>query len=260
VNCKVKRIAISALVIAVVGYTCLCIYLYIAQRSLIYFPTPDVVSPHATVLRVQTAGAVLKIWEVSRPGSDAIIYFGGNADAVAGHIVPFSQALPKHALYFVNYRGYGGSTGSPTEAALFADAVSIYDHVHRDHLRIAVVGRSLGSGVAAYLATQRPVDKLVLVTPYDSIERVAQGHYRWFPIFLILKDRFDSLSRVSKISAPTLVLIAELDEVIPRARTDALIAAFAPGQVQVKLLPDANHNLEDEAPNYLGAIRGFLKN
>jgi pimeloyl-ACP methyl ester carboxylesterase len=258
VNFKVTRIATAALIAAVAGYACLCVYLYAAQRSLIYFPTPETASSDAIPLRVETAGAILKVWQVSRPGPDAVIYFGGNADAVAGHIVPFSEALPDHSLYFVNYRGYGGSTGKPTESALFEDALSVFDQVSKNHSRIAVIGRSLGSGVAAYVATERPVAKLILVTPYDSIERVAQGHYRWFPIFLLLKDRFDTLSRVGRISAPTLVLIAERDELIPRARTDTLVAAFPPGQVQVKLLAGATHNLEDGTENYLAALRSFL--
>jgi uncharacterized protein len=254
----VKRIATTALLTALIGYTALCVYLYVVQRSLLYFPTPETASTDAIPWRIETAGALLKVWQVERPGPDAVIYFGGNADDVAGHIVPFSIALPNHSLYFVNYRGYGGSTGTATEAALFADAVSVFDRVHSHHARIAIVGRSLGSGVAAYLATERPVQRLVLVTPYDSIASVAQWHYRWVPIFLILKDRFDSLGRVARIRAPTLVLIAELDEVIPRVRTDALVAAFPPGQVQVRLLPGASHNLEDETQTYLEAIRDFL--
>lgn len=257
---RVKRIAITALVIAVIGYAGLCVYLYVAQRSLLYFPTPDVASTDAKPLRIETGGAVLKIWEVARPGPDAVIYFGGNADDVAAHIAPFSQALLRQSLYFVNYRGFGGSTGTPTEAALFADALSVFDQIHKDHARVAVIGRSLGSGVAAYVATKRPVSRLVLVTPYDSIERVAQGQYRWFPIFLILKDRFDTVSRVRKISSPTLIVIAENDDVIPRERTDRLIAAFPPGQLQVKLLHGVTHDLEDATQNYLGTMREYLQN
>jgi pimeloyl-ACP methyl ester carboxylesterase len=257
-NYKVKKIALTLAIAAVILYAGLCVYLYLAQRSMIYYPTPELASADAKVLRIETDGAVLKVWQVARPGPDAVIYFGGNADGVDQHILPFSQVITDPSLYFVNYRGYGGSSGRPTEEALFADSLVVFDHVRRNHAHVGVIGRSLGSGVAAYLATQRPVDRLVLVTPYDSIVRVAQVHYRWFPIFLLLKDRFDTLSRVPKIAAPTLVVIAEDDEVIPRARTDALIAAFPPGQVQVKLLPGVTHNLEDETQSYLEAMRDFL--
>jgi pimeloyl-ACP methyl ester carboxylesterase len=254
----VKHIALTLLISALAAYTAACLYLYVAQRSFIYFPTPETVSADAAALRMQTPGAVLKIWHVARPGPDALIYFGGNAEGVAAHILPFSQAFPDRSLYFVNYRGYGGSTGQPTEAALLDDAIAVFDQVQKNHSRIAIVGRSLGSGVAAHVAARRPVEKLILVTPYDSIERVAQGHYRWFPIFLLLKDRFDTLSRVAKIAAPTLALIAEKDEVIPRARSESLVAAFRPGQAQVKLLPGATHTLDDGTENYLEAMQAFL--
>jgi pimeloyl-ACP methyl ester carboxylesterase len=254
----VKNIALTLLISALAMYTAACVYLYVAQRSFLYFPTPETVSAGATALQLETPGAVLKVWQVARPGPDAVIYFGGNAEGVADHILPFSQAFPDRSLYFVNYRGYGGSTGTPTEEALLNDAIAVFDQVHKTHPQIAIVGRSLGSGVAAHVASKRPVEKLILVTPYDSIERVAQGHYRWFPIFLLLKDRFDTLSRVSKISAPTLALIAEKDEVIPRARSEALVAAFPPTQVQVKLLPGATHTLGDGTQNYLDAMQAFL--
>ena len=131
----VKRIAITALVIAVTGYAGLCVYLYVAQRSLLYFPTPEVVLTDAKSLRMQTAGAVLKVWQVARPGPDAVVYFGGNADDVAAHVRPFAHALPDQSLYFVNYRGFGGSTGTPTEAALFADALSVFDQIGRASCR-----------------------------------------------------------------------------------------------------------------------------
>jgi pimeloyl-ACP methyl ester carboxylesterase len=254
----VKKIALTLAITALILYAGICIYLYFAQRSLIYFPTPEMASSDATAVRVETHGALLKVWQVERPGPGAVIYFGGNADNVGGHIVPFSRAIADRSLYFVNYRGYGGSTGTPSERALFADAVAVFDQVVRQHPRVAVIGRSLGSGVAAYLATQRPVEKLILVTPYDSIERVAQGHYRWFPIFLILKDRFNTLGRVSKIATPTLIVIAENDEVIPRARTDTLVAAFPRQQVEVKVLPGVAHNLEDETRTYLDTLCDFL--
>ncbi len=257
-NYKVKKIALTLAITAVLLYAGLCAYLFVAQRSMLYYPTPEVASAAATALRIESGSAVLKVWLVARPGPDAVIYFGGNADAVEQHIVPFSAVITDRSLYFVNYRGYGGSTGRPTERALFADSVRIFDRVHKDHAHVSVIGRSLGSGVAAYLATQRPVERLVLVTPYDSIERVAQGQYRWFPIFLLLKDRFDTLSRVPKISAPTLVVIAKDDEIIPRPRTDNLLAAFPPAQVNVTVLSGVSHNLEDETQTYLESMRDFL--
>lgn len=255
---KVKNIALTLATTALLLYAGICVYLYATQRSLLYFPTPEEASSVARPFYLENGTARLKIWEVVRPGAGAVIYFGGNADAVARHIDHFAPAIADRSLYFVNYRGYGGSSGRPSERRLFSDALAVFDEVKRRHGNVAVIGRSLGSGVAGYVATQRPVEKLVLVTPYDSIERVAQGHYRWFPIFLILKDRFDTLGRVKKIAAPTMIVIAEMDEVIPRERTEALVRAFPQEQLTVEVLPGVGHDLGGDSQSYLATLRDFL--
>ncbi len=154
-------------------------WLYATQRSQIYFPTPAVEHPGAQVWWVESQGERLKVWVVARPGTRALLYFGGNADDVAGHIDAFSDAFPEHSLYFVNYRGYGGSSGRPSEPALVADALAVFDQVQSRQAEVSVMGRSLGSGVAVQLAAERPVSRLVLVTPFDSLVNVAT---RVFPL------------------------------------------------------------------------------
>ena len=193
-----------------------------------------------------------------RSGPRALIYFGGNAEDVAANVDALSGALPGHSLYLVNYRGYGGSTGTPSEAALFADALAVYDHVRTRHPQTSVLGRSLGSGVAVYLASERPVERLVLVTPFDSLLNVARTHFRILPAGLLLKDRYESASRAHTISAPVMTVIAEEDEIIPRARSQALVDAFRPGQVRLTVIDDAQHNTLDAAPEYLASVREFL--
>jgi len=254
----VKATAVTVLSIALIIYAALCLFVYVTQRSLIYFPTPEVETAAARALRIDVDGAVLKVWNVTRPGARAALYFGGNAEDVAAEIVPLAGALPDYSLYLVNYRGYGGSSGTPTEAAIVKDAIALFDKVHEQYSRVAVIGRSLGSGVAAGLAAERPIDRLVLVTPYDSLERVARRHYWYLPISWLLQDKFDSLRRAARISAPVLVVIAGLDEIIPRDRSEALVAAFRPGQVQVAVLAGAMHNFSPETSVYLDAVRGFL--
>lgn len=248
----------SLLLLFAALYLGLCLLLFLAQRSLLYFPTPAVEHPRAVKLEMLTNDASLRVWHRPLIPAPALIYFGGNAEDVSGNFDGFVAALPGHALYLVNYRGYGGSSGSPTEANLFADALAVYDQVRQQHPRIAVVGRSLGSGVAAYLASQREVEKLVLVTPYDSIANVAQSHYPFFPARWLMKDRFDSISRVAAIAAPTLVIVAQHDRVIPPARTDALIAAFPPPQVRVEMIPNSAHNDLGPRDLYEALIGRFL--
>jgi pimeloyl-ACP methyl ester carboxylesterase len=235
-------------------FAAVCVLMFLAQRSLLYFPVPGEQPAGAARLELRSGGATLRIWVREVPGADALIYFGGNAEDVAMNYAPFAAALPRRALYLVNYRGYGGSTGAPTEAALFGDALAVYDHVRTRHARVAVVGRSLGSGVAAYLARERPVSHLVLVTPFDSIENVAGALYPFLPVRLLLRDKFDSASRIAGVRAPTLVVVAENDEVIPRARTDALVAKFPAAQVRVEVVRGATHNMLD----YEGLLPPFL--
>jgi pimeloyl-ACP methyl ester carboxylesterase len=131
--------------------------------------------------------------------------------------------------------------------------------VQKSHPNISIIGRSLGTGVAVYLATARRVDKLVLVTPYDSLEHVAEFHYPIFLISLLLKDKFKSLERVPLVSAMTLVILAENDEVIPRKSSDALISAFPPGQARVVLIRGATHNTIGSYPQYSESMGAFLR-
>jgi len=121
-----------------------------------------------------------------------------------------------------------------------------------------VMGRSLGSGVSVFVASERPVERLVLVTAFDSLVNVARAHIRWLPIGWLMRDRYESASRAGRVKAPVLMIIAGEDEIVPRARSEALAAAFAPGQVRVVVVPGVGHNTLDLSPVYLGAVRAFL--
>jgi pimeloyl-ACP methyl ester carboxylesterase len=252
------RMVISLVVTTAVAFVGLGTWLYATQRSLIYFPTPEVHAADAEVLWVENQGERIKVWTVRRPGSPALLYFGGNAEDVAGDIDLLAAALPEYSLYLVNYRGYGGSSGRPSESALFADALAVYDRVRADGHDVAVMGRSLGSGVAVYLASERPIVKLVLVTPFDSLVNVARAHMRWLPVGLLMRDRYESARRAPAIRVPVLVVIAAEDEIVPRASSDALAASFAPDQVEVAVIPGATHNTLDLSPGYLSVVREFL--
>jgi hypothetical protein len=253
-----RETGLRLLYLAILFYAAFCAYLYLAQRSFLYFPTPETSLPQAERVALQADGETLRLWARPRDGPGAVIYFGGNGEDVAASFDGFAGAMPQRAIYLVNYRGYGGSTGTPSEAALFRDALAVYDWVRGRHAEIAVIGSSLGTGVAVYLASARKVDRLVLVTPFDSIASVAQDKLRLFPIAMLLTDKFDSVSRIQDVSAKTLILIAEQDEMIPRARTDALIAKFPPGQARVEVIPGATHNSISLHPAYLKLIAAFL--
>jgi uncharacterized protein len=254
----VPRIGVLLAAIAFLLYALICGALYATQRSLLYYPTPESRSEDAQVLEIATRGAVLKVWQIPDDGDRAILYFGGNAEDVVWNIEPFTAAFPNSAVYLVNYRGYGGSTGLPTESALLEDAEIVFDWVRARHSRVAVIGASLGSGVAVHLAAARDVTKLALVTPYDSVARVAQRHFPIVPVAWMLKDTFDSFAKAPRVRAPVLVLLAERDSVIPRTHSERLVGAFARGQVEVREVAGTDHNSIATAPEYFRTLTAFL--
>lgn len=252
------RLAASLLSIALILYAGACVALFAFQRSLIYFPQPRAFGGPADTQILKAAGADLVVSVRPRAGAKAMIYFGGNAEDVSASLGSFAGALPDHAIYMLHYRGYGGSSGKPSEKSLHADALALFDMVHLDHPDIALVGRSLGSGVAARLATERPVSRLVLVTPYDSIQEIAAQQFPYFPVRWLLTDKFESWRYASSIRVPTLLLQAEHDEVIPAASTERLHAAFAPGVATRIVIRGAGHNTISDARQYLDSIRAAL--
>src|SRR5258707_11958849 len=112
----------------------------------------------------------------------ALIYFGGNAEDVSQDIPDLADALPDRAIYALHYPGYGGSAGSPSQKAIFAASLALFDRVHAEHQNVVVVGRSLGSGVTVWIASQRSIARIILVTPFDSLADVASEQYRFVPV------------------------------------------------------------------------------
>ncbi len=121
---------------------------------------------------------------------------------------------------------------------------------------ITVVGRSLGSGVAIRLASERPVSRLVLVTPYNSVEELAVRQYPYFPVRWLLKDKFESWRYAVRITVPTLLIAAEHDEIIPRASTEALFHHFLPGIATMKVIRGTGHNSISDSEEYLSLLKG----
>jgi len=207
---------------------------------------------------LRSGTATVKVWELHAAARPALIYFGGNGEDVGFNIPELERQLPDRAFYLVNYRGYGGSTGVPREGALIGDAEAVYDWVRARHDSIVVMGRSLGTGVATALASRRPVVGVVLVTPFDSIANVGADRYPWMPVRWLIKDPYNSVPRMQQVRAPVLVLVAGQDESIPRARSDALIAAIPPGLGRTVIVPEAGHNDIETFPGYWSGLRAFL--
>ena len=244
--------------LAAAGFVALCALLYLRQRGMLYYPTPPVRTGEAQPLYLENGGERLQVWQVVRGGEKALIYFGGNAEDVALNLPQFKRLFPSYSLYLMNYRGYGGSSGSPSEEGLFSDSLALFDHVQKSHTDISVMGRSLGTGIATYLAAERPVRRLVLVTPFDTMVRLAKTYYPFVPVDLLLKDRYDSLGRAAELNGEILAVIAEHDEVIPRSRSETLAEALPDGSSRVEIVPGSGHNTIGSFPQYEKLLQDFL--
>jgi len=241
---------------AVYGF--FCIYLYLRQRSLLYYPHPATSSSEAAVIWLEHDSQRIKIWAVERGDGPALIYFGGNAEDVSGNLGLFKELVPDYSLYLMNYRGYGGSSGSPSESALYADSLALFDRVRRQHDPVVVMGRSLGSGIATYCAAQRPAAGVVLVTPYASIAALAASHYPFMPVEPLIKDRYDSHRHAAGLAVPILALTAQRDEVIPKRISDALVQSCNQGLIEHVEIGSSGHNDIEQFPSYRKHLKQFL--
>ena len=226
-----------------------------SQRRLVFNPTlkREVDKPRSSghrtrpiVLRA-TDGTKLSGWlmtpQVVGP-HPAVIYFGGRSEEVSWVVRDAARLFPGMAVLAVNYRGYGNSHGDPAENHMVDDGRLLFDWLaerhHVDPERVAVVGRSLGSGVAVQVALERAVHSLVLITPYDSILAIAKRKFRAVPVEYVLRHRFESVKYAPSLKAPTYVLRAASDDVVPHSHTDLLVAQL--GRLHLdETIPDSDH-------------------
>ena len=241
-------------------YLIACGLLYAFQRTVLYHPSRRAAEADERSIFIESGGEKIRVIVArsSTSNGSAIIYFGGNGESVADTSVSLAREFSDRDIYCMDYRGFGGSSGKPTEAGIFEDALAIYDLVQRGHSEVAVIGRSLGSGVGVYVASQRPVAKLVLITPYDSIENIAAERFPIFPVRQMLEDKYDSASRAIDVHAKVLVFLAEDDRVIPLANSQNLIHYLLDRIVKTEIPPGTDHNSIITNEKMFASIREFL--
>jgi len=238
-------------------YVAAVLMLYFKQRSLVFYPQFTRSPSVPPEFRFDVEGAVLRGWVVNPGQERALLYFGGNGEDISLNRDDVPRWFPDHTVYLVSYRGYGHSSGQPSEQAMVGDAFALFDFVAKSHRTVDALGRSLGSGVATQVSAARPVGRLALITPFDSLLRVAQGHYPWVPMRWLLADRFESWVLAPQLTMPVLVVIAAQDDVIPPPHSEALISLL-PNPPQVLRLPLAQHSTVQVYPEYDAALRQFF--
>jgi hypothetical protein len=256
-----------------IGLCVLLVLLYFFQDKLIFFPQKlsreETESlnrrfPHVEAISLKTSDDIhIKGWFVKNsapPSAPLIIYFGGNAEEVS-YLIYYADKIKGWSLALINYRGYGLSEGRPSEKNFYADAVTIYDYFAKrddiDNTRIIILSRSLGTGIATYLAQLRPVKALILVSPYDNFVSIGKHHFPFLPVALLLKHRFDSLSRAPSISVPLLVITAANDTIIPVRYSKKLVEKWG-GPCSFKTIEGEDHNTLQDRVEYWETINDFL--
>lgn len=262
---KLRRVLISLFTL----YALVCLAVYVFQDSLI-FPgaraNPGVYYKHANhEIKLVNAGVTLQGWHVTNTNATdntIILYFGGNAEDVANLLPRLTKLGAAHAYTF-NYRGYGLSEGKPSQVSLNSDAQAIYDYVanlHRNqHPRFIIIGRSLGSAVAGQVANQRPIDKLILLTPLNSVAQSAQRALPFLPTSWLLRHPFDLRQEAEHFSVPVLMLIAEQDKVIPMDDSLATYAAIN-SEKQQHIIKGVGHNNLFANPEALTVLQTAIAN
>ncbi|MFZ0496312.1 MAG: alpha/beta hydrolase [Methylocella sp.] len=208
-------------------YILMIVGLAVFQRRLQYFPDRHLVDPAQAGmsgvedLRLATAdGETLVAWYVpAQDGHPLILYFHGNGGALADRVPRFRALTASgYGLLAISYRGYGGSTGSPTQKGLMQDGETAYLEARARGYggdRIVLLGESLGTGVATALAAKHEAAALVLDSPYSSAMDVAAAHYAIFPVNWLMFDRFRSDLAIGDVHIPILVVHGDEDDVVP---------------------------------------------
>lgn len=244
---------LEAGVAAVVVYALLLVGGFFLQRHMMYFPDrseprpAESGVPEMAPVRIATEdGLALTSWYLRPPNGDAavLVYFHGNAGHIGGRgfkVRPFLDA--GLGVLLVGYRGYGGNPGAPSEKGLTADgraALAFLEESGVPATRTVLYGESLGSGVAVKLASERPVAAVVLEAPFTSATDVGARAYPFLPVRLLMRDRFDSLSRIGRIDTPLFLVHGERDATVPVSFGRTLLAAASEPK-EAQFYAAANH-------------------
>jgi fermentation-respiration switch protein FrsA (DUF1100 family) len=227
---------VRILVAVAFAYLVIVAVMYLRQRDLQYYPENKGLTPSSIglsgieVVELVTPDdeTVLAWYSPAEAGRPTILYLHGNAGEIGDRADRFAAYQSQgFGVFFLSYRGYGGSTGSPSEKGLVTDGFAAYDWLTARGIEgrdIMLVGESLGTGIAVQLAAGRPVGAVALEAPFASAADIGAKVYWWLPVRLLMKDKFDSLDHVAKINAPLLVIHGEHDDLIPLSEGERLFA------------------------------------
>jgi fermentation-respiration switch protein FrsA (DUF1100 family) len=262
--------SIKLLLGAVAAYALVGVAAYFGQRKLMYFPDRARVEPAAVglkgveerVLKTPDGERVIAWYGRARPRQPTLLYFHGNGGSLAIRASRIGRFMAEGwGVYMMSYRGYGGSTGHPTEANNIADARLAYGALVLGGVApksIILYGESLGSGIAVRLAAEREVAGVILDAPYTSIVDVAAAAYPFLPVRAFLVDRYETTKYIANVEVPLLVLHGELDPVVPVAMGRE-VARLANEPKRLVVFPDGGHSdLYVNGNGAIDAVRAWI--
>lgn len=245
-------------------YLCIAMYIYLTQDTKVFNPhlienkqplsLQNVENISFEVTKNVVLDGVYK--KADMDNAPLIIYFGGNADD-ATKILLHVKNLQEFDVVSFNYRGFVRSSGKPSEKALFRDALKIYDKYAQEK-SVIVIGRSLGTGVATYLASKRSLSGLILITPYDSIASIGQKIYPYLPVKLLSKHKFESEKYILHVKAPVGLIEVKNDETIPKYHFDKLRVKVPNLALHVEL-ENTTHRDVLTHPDFEKSIKDMVK-
>ncbi len=251
-------------------YLSLVLALYLFQRKLQYHPLKEQVSPsHYGLTHVEEVsfdtedGESINAWHAkAKEGKATFLYFHGNAEAIQQRwerVRLFTEH--GYGILIVSYRGFAGSTGSPTEAGLHLDAKAALRFLEVQGLAprdLIYFGESLGSGVAIPLAAKHPPAAIVLDSPFTSAADVGQRAYWFVPTRYLMKDKFNNMAHVEKITSPVFIFHGDADRIVPISFGQKLYEAFTSPKEFLRLA--GLGHVEPLTPLSWGKMKEFLEN
>ncbi len=204
---------------------------------------------------VRLAGVRIPPAGKSEANKPILFGFGGNAWHAQTAAVYLHGLFPGYEVIVFHYRGYGASKGRPAAASLLSDSLLIYDQVQKmfGPRKIVGVGFSIGSSVAAHLASKRPLAGLILVSPFDSLKKLASQHYPWLPVRWLLRHEMETVVDIQGVTAPIALIAAERDTIVPPRRTQIVRRAIQ-NLVLDRTITGAGHNNLYERAEFRAAM------
>jgi hypothetical protein len=224
--------------LAALGYLGIGAYMFMVQRSLLFRPdvtdvraaAADLPGAEAVTLRAADGETLNAWWKPPADGKPVYLYLHGNGANLTRRLGRFTRLTDDGAgLLALSWRGYGGSSGSPSEAGLRLDAAAAHDWLTSriPASRIILFGESLGTGLAVWLASEgRPAALLVLDSPYASIAALGEMRFPWLPVRMLMLDPLDAVMLAPRVTIPVVAQHCASDWVIPLSEAQRLMAAF----------------------------------